>query len=410
MSELQEQWEWHAGNMPPKMDGAARLLRTLQETDAVHRFGKAVLVTRFEDVSAIHRDTVRYSSRPGFGSVAEQVRASLNGKDLHDYEELQHFRRLLMAREDGDQHRRLRAIAHRAFTPRRVAAMTPHIQKYMDGLIRDLEAPSVVDISEVAYRLPLMVIGDFLDVPGQDREQMHDWTRKFAEFSTRTDPPSIRQALQPIHEFQTYSNELLLRWQEAPQTSELVAALVAGDDEAPLTPLELAGMFVQLIVAGHETTAHLISRGVYELMRHPDEWRTLCADPEGLAANATEELLRYVSPLQWQMRVAKSDVVIADAEIEAGTTVCTLLAAANRDPEVFEEPDVVDIRRKNARQHLAFGLGTHFCLGASLARLEGTIAFKSLARRFPNMKVISGATEWAGTAELPGLPSFKVAV
>jgi cytochrome P450 len=177
-----------------------------------------------------------------------------------------------------------------------------------------------------------------------------------------------------------------------------------------LTPVELAGMFVQLMVAGHETTAHLVGRGIYELMRAPDQWASLCRDPAGLAANTAEELLRVVSPLQWQTRVPLQGTTVAGTEILAGTTVHTVIAAANRDAEVFPDPDDLDIRRENARAHLAFGAGPHFCLGASLARMEGEIAFRSLAQRFPGMEAVDGSATWSGKPELPALSRLTVTV
>jgi cytochrome P450 PksS len=357
------------------------------------------VVTRFAEVAAIHRDHAQFGSRAGVGSVAEQAKASLRGNDRRDYEELQRFRRFLMAREDGEAHRRMRGIAHRAFTPRRIAALRSDIEAYMQELIEGVEVLGLLDISELAYRLPLRVIGNLLDIPKDHHEQMHEWSHQYAQGSTSTDPASIRRSLEAVDKFKTYSDELLQQWRRAPENSELVASLIAGNDGLQLTALELAGTFTQLIIAAQETTSRLISRGIYELLRRRDQWSMLSADPDGLAANATEELLRIVSPLPFQARVPLTDVTIGGLDVKAGTTVYPILACANRDPEIFEDPDSMNLQRTNARQHLAFGVGLHFCLGASLARMEGIIAFGSLARSFPEMELTRTADDGSSQAE-----------
>lgn len=380
--------------------------------ERVHRFGGAVLVTRFDDVAAIHRDATQYGSRAGLGTVAANIQASLRGKDRQEFDELQRFRTLLMAREDGERHHRLRSIAHRAFTPRRIAVLKLDIETFMRELVERVDPSGALDISEIAYRLPLRVIGDLLAVPVEDQEQMHEWSQQFAQGASGTapDPPTVRASLQAIEQFKAYSEGLLQRWRQAREGSELVEALLAGDEASRLTSLELAGTFVQLMVAGQETTSRLISSGVHELLRNPEQWALLCADPEGLASNATEELLRFVSPLPFQARVPSSDVTIAGVEVKAGTTVFPILAAANRDPDVFPDPGKLDIRRENARQHLAFGVGPHFCLGASLARTEGTVAFSTLARRFPTMRLSGTAEGWTSKLGVPESHRLEVLV
>jgi cytochrome P450 len=411
MSALERQWDGYRCRLAAEFNGTDDFLEAVHR-EPVHRFGEAILVTRYADVAAIHRDATRYGSRAGLGSQAEEIRASLSPTDRQNFEELQSFRRLLMAREDGEQHRKLRAIAHRAFTPRRIATLRLEIERYMESLVASVEAPGVLNLSEIAYRLPLRVIGDLLSVPRDHHKQLHDWSQQFAQGATGTgaNPGAVSTSLEAIQQFKQYSQGLLERWRDAPGGSDLVGALVAGGDTSAITPLELAGMFVQLIVAGQETTARLISCGMYELLRRPDQWALLCADPDGRAANTTEELLRVVSPLPFQARVPSRDVDIAGFRVKAGTTVYPILAAANRDPEVFTNPRAVDILRENARQHLAFGVGPHFCLGASLARSEGIIAFGMLARRFPEMKLTESCAGWTSRLGVPDRQDLKVLV
>jgi cytochrome P450 len=394
VASLQERWEAQLGGPPLPAVDFRELLRDLQAAGPVHRFGTAVLVTRYRDVEAVTRDSVRYGSAPQHGSFERERRSLLSTQDRRAYDELIAFRSLLMAQTDGSDHRRLRAAAHRAFTPRRVAELGTAVQSYMDELLTPIVARGGGEVLDVAYRLPLMVIGDLLNVPPQDRELMHDWTTSFVRASGRRDPEAVRAALTAVHNFTSYIESSSKSWRRHREPSQLTDVLIAAEEEDRLSAVELAAMFVQLIVAGHETTTTLIAAGVHELLLDPDQWSRLCDDPDRLAPGATEELLRYITPLPWRTRTALEDVEIAGVPVAAGTTVFAMIAAANRDPEIFKDPDTLDIERGNAARHLTFGLGPHFCLGASLTRLEGSVAFRTLAGRFPQLSLASDSVEW----------------
>jgi cytochrome P450 len=200
---------------------------------------------------------------------------------------------------------------------------------------------------------------------------------------------------------------MLVEHRRAPDPGDLVSALVDAEQDERLGSDELAAMFVVLLFAGHETTTNLIGVGMRSLLEQPDQWRALCADPS-LAGSATEELLRYVTPVQFGNRLPLVDVEIAGHAVPAGKTVIPLHGAANRDPRVFEDPDAIDIARANAGQHVALGFGPHFCLGASLARLEGRIVFEQLATRFPGLELAAGEPEWVGNASLRRLRELPV--
>jgi cytochrome P450 len=174
-----------------------------------------------------------------------------------------------------------------------------------------------------------------------------------------------------------------------------------------LADQELTAMFVILLFAGHETTTNLIGNGLVELMRHRDQWERLCADPS-LVPAAVEELLRWVTPVQWLGRVATEPFELEGVQIEAGQTVFPILAAANRDPAAFRNPERLDISRPDAKNHLALGFGPHFCIGNALARLEGTVAFATLARRFPGLELADEHLGWRGNAMLRGLEALPV--
>ena len=160
-------------------------------------------------------------------------------------------------------------------------------------------------------------------------------------------------------------------------------------------------MFVVLLFAGHETTTNLISIGLLELMRNRDQWERLCGYLL-LAPQATEELLRWVTPVQYQWRAARTDIEIDGTPIRAGETVAAVLAGANRDPDVFADPETLDITRPDVKQHLSLGLGPHFCLGNALARMEGAIVFQKLAERFPDMRLADDEPGWKGSSMMRG--------
>ena len=213
-----------------------------------------------------------------------------------------------------------------------------------------------------------------------------------------------------IEEFRAYVGGVIARHRADPDAgSELVAALLGAEGEEQLSEDELAAMFVVLLFAGHETTTNLISIGLVELLRERDQWELLCRDPS-LVPGAVEELLRWVTPVQWEQRLVVEDVELGGALLERGQTVLTMLAGANRDPEVFERADELDITREDARKHLSFGHGPHFCLGASLARLEGEIAFTELTRRFPDIElaVDPGELVFQGAAMMRQLRALPV--
>jgi cytochrome P450 len=209
-------------------------------------------------------------------------------------------------------------------------------------------------------------------------------------------------------EFRTYLDETLDEHRRTHDRSGLLAALMDAEGDQ-LTSEELAANFVMLLLAGHETTTNLIGIGLFELLRHPDQWQALRDAPERVPS-AVEELLRFVTPVQWVVRVPADDFEHGGVAIPQGQLVFLLLAAANRDPTAFSDPERLDITRSDETRHLAFGLGPHFCLGTSLARLEGRIAFEALVSRFPAMELAADNLRWRGNARLRGLESLPIAL
>ncbi len=285
---------------------------------------------------------------------------------------------------DPPDHTRLRRLVAKAFTPRVVASRAPHIQQITDELLDAAAERGRLDVvADLAYPLPVRIICELLGVPTSDHHLIHDWSEILAHALepdlVAAGPGSDSTAERARTEMAAYFQELVAERRAEPR-DDLLSYLVGVEDEGDrLTEYELLGTCMLLIVAGHETTANLIANAVLALLRHPDQLAALRADPQ-LADRTVEESLRHDPPIQLTTRIARSPLVIADTPMADGAVLLLLIAAANRDPDMFEDPDRFDIRRPAGR-HLAFAAGPHFCLGAGLARIEGEIALRSFAQR-----------------------------
>jgi cytochrome P450 len=288
---------------------------------------------------------------------------------------------------DPPDHERLRRLVSRAFVPSRIAALEPSIQQVADDLLDQLEGAgtdSVVDlVAGFAYPLPFRVICELLGVPGEDRAPLREAFRTLFQPWSGSPPPEAIAASATI----VTSLENLVAAHREQHRDDLVGVLVtASDNDDRLTEQELLSSLFQLIVAGHDTTTSLIGNGVVDLVEHPDQWRALCDDPSRIPA-AIEELIRFSAPVpRATFRVTTETIELAGVEIPAREQVLICLGAANHDPAFFENPTLLDINR-DARPHLGFGHGIHFCLGAPLARLEARVAFATLLARFPNLEL-----------------------
>ncbi|MFG2874839.1 cytochrome P450 [Streptomyces sp. NPDC048337] len=289
-----------------------------------------------------------------------------------------------MLEADPPHHTRLRRLVAREFTPRRVEALRPRVQEVTDELLDALAAAPdrrADLIAALAAPLPMTVICELLGVPDLDRARFRFWS---GEIVAPVDPAGTDGRV--LEQMTAYLYELVEAKAKTPG-DDLLSALIRTRDEDgdQLSPEELIGMAFLLLVAGHETTVNLIGNGVRALLAHPDQLAALRADPDGLIEGAVEEMLRYDGPVQHATyRFARTDLEIGGIRIETGSSVVVALAAADRDPSRFAEPDVFDIRRP-AQGHVAFGHGIHFCLGAPLARMEGRVAIRTLLDRFPTL-------------------------
>ena len=396
---------------PGALAHSAELYHAARAISPVLDVGPAVLVTAHDVVRDALRDAARLSNRALVdGARVQAARASLADEPRAAFEEVIGFEANFPSRTDGDDHVRLRRIAHRAFTPRRIAELEAATRRYVDEVLSQTDPGEAVDGTALAGSVPLMVVGDLLGVPPADRDLIHAWSLRLGAANASTEPAPMLGARAALREFRAYVAEMLAghrRRPDAGASTDLITMLMGAEAQERVTEEELAALFVQLLFAGHETTATLIGAGLLELLRAPDQWRALVADPS-LVPGAVEELLRIVSPSQFVSRQATEDVVLAGETIPAGADVLLVLAAANRDPAVFAAPDALDVRREDARRHLAFAIGPHFCLGAALARLEARVTFETLAARYPDMQLAGDDVRWTGSAMLRRLDALPL--
>ncbi|MFM8237949.1 MAG: cytochrome P450, partial [Actinomycetota bacterium] len=291
------------------------------------------------------------------------------------------------------------------FTPRMVEGLGPRVRELVDEHL-DAADPTGFDlIAGLAFPLPFVVISEMLGIPeGRDRFLLREWSGALVK---TFDPVLTREerlaAFRAGDEMNVYVDEVL-GWKRDHPADDLLTALIAAEDEGDrLSPDELTAQVMLLYIAGHETTVNLIGNGTLALLRHRDQLELLRDDPS-LDATFVDELLRYDSPVQMSRRITLAPYEIDDRTFTPGTVLMTALGAANRDPAKWgPTADDLDLRRPDARDHLSFGGGFHSCLGAHLARLEGSIAISTLVRRFPAVALATDAPEWNGRIVLRGL-------
>lgn len=358
-------------------------------------------VSRYADVEAVLLDSERFVRDPRLALSPEQLEAqgarpAVAAIDNH------------MLNRDGADHRRLRRLVTKAFTPRTVEQMRPRIQGIAEELLDAVERNGQMDLAAAyAFPLPITVIADLLGVPHADQLRFKEWSD--AIITPVLGAEELERFFATMGEFVEYLTSFFAARRAEPRDDLVSALLAARDDEDALSEEEVFGTVVLLIVAGHETTVGLIGNAVLNLLSHPDQLRHVTA--EGAWAAAVEEALRYEGPVERTLaRWAATDVELGGRTIRKGALVITMLNAADRDPARFADPDRLDIARADTR-HLAFGRGPHFCLGAPLARLEGEIALETLFRRLPGLRlaVPREQLEWRATPTFRRLEALPVA-
>ena len=375
-------------------------LANLREHDPVHvNPDGSLYLTRYEDVRAVYQNktmvsdkTTAFKDKFGEGSLYTHHTTSL-------------------IFNDPPYHTTVRKLLAHAFTPRKLAEMEPLIERIVDTLLDDLDNAGDVDfVTAFAMRLPTEVISFMLGVPEEYRHKLRGFSLAILG---ALDPVVSEQRLhngnEAVAEFSEMLDDLINHRRDNPEGAaqgEVLEALIFGEFEGrKLTQEELIQNCIFLLNAGHETTTSLMANGVGMFLQAPDQYQLLCDRPE-LVENAVEEILRYESPLQIGNRLTSVSTEIGGRQVEAGTYIHTSIAAANRDPAIFTQPDTIDFNRSPNR-HIAFITGIHVCLGATLARYEGKIAFRQLVKRFPKM-VAAGTPERMPLARFRGYSNLPV--
>jgi cytochrome P450 len=379
------------------------LYHRLRREDPVHwdPFLHAWIVTRYADVvTVLHRFSAQRTPTP------EQL-AAMGLEKLTPIAAVM-VRQMLFL--DAPAHTRIRGLASQAFTPRRVEQLRAHIQEITDGLLDPLVERGRLDvIADFAEPLPAIVTAEMLGVPTADARLLKAWSADFAEMlgNFQHNPDRVAAVIRSTESMIEYFRDAIATQRRQPREGLIQALLAAEVDGDRFTEDEVIANVIVTMVGGQETTTNLIGNGVLSLLRHPDELARLRRDPS-LVGSAVEELLRYESPSQHTARLAPDDVTLGGRTIRRRQAVIAVMAAGNRDPERFADPDRLDLARSDNR-HLAFGWAAHFCFGAPLARLEGQIAFATLLRRLPDLRLEPGALAWRQNLGLRGLTALPVA-
>jgi cytochrome P450 len=375
-------------------------LAALRESGPVHRIDMRMglpvwVVTRYDDVLAALSDP-RLSNDPhNAGALEETLRGDFLSRSLIG--------------TDPPEHTRLRRLVAKAFTARRVEGLRPRVQEIADALLDRITPRGSADlVGEFALPLPITVIGELLGVPEADRDRFRGWTDEMLDrpFDPGSDMARVTEGRERMH---GYLSDLVAAKRTHPADDLLTDLVQASDEGERLDAQELLAMTFLLLIAGYVTTVSLVGNGTLALLRRPDQLERLRADPS-LVPQAVEELLRFDGPVNPGLtRFALEDLEIGGVRIPRGDMVLLAIAAADRDPDRFPDPDRLDVGAADPG-HLAFGHGIHYCLGAPLARLEGQVAFTSLLARLPDLAldIPEDQLRWTGGGVLRGLRQLPV--
>lgn len=382
----------------------------LREHDPVQvsPFGFTVL-TRYDDVARTLRgaefardieahtpppiDPVRLARRQAFQERLERGEAAKTILNL-----------------DPPDHTRLRRLVSQGFTPSSIERMRARVQQLVDDVLDRAAERGTMELNdELAFPVPFQVISDLLDLPTDRSEEIRDWSQDLtAALEPTATEATLAAADRASRELAGYLTDVIDH-RRRNLGDDLLSTLIQAEEEGDrLSPVELRSFVILLYVAGHETTVNLIGNGMLALLRHPEQLRRWAGDPS-LDSNAIDELLRYDGPVQQTVRVPLVDVRYGEVTVPAGTMVMTVLGAASHDPAVFDSPATLRLDRPNANRHLGFAAGVHYCLGASLARLEAQVALTSLIRRFPDVH-LDGEPRWRDRLTIRGVDHLPLAL
>jgi pimeloyl-[acyl-carrier protein] synthase len=378
------------------------LYHRLRAEDPVHwdRFLHTWVVTRYTEViNVLHSFSADRTPTP-----AQLTAMGLSA--LNPIAEVMVKQMLFM---DAPAHTRLRGLTSVAFTPSKVRALRGHIQEIVDTLLDRVAPLGRMDvIADFAAPMPAIVTAEMLGVPTEDHGNLKKWSADFAEMlgNFQHNPDRIPRVLESTNRLVDYFKNAIAKMREQPREGLIHSFMTAELDGDRLSEAEIVANCIVTMVGGQETTTNLIGNGLLTLLRHRPQLEQLRRDPN-LIPSAVEELLRYESPSQHTGRIARREVEMGGKVIRKGQAVMAIMAAANRDPERFPDPDALILDRAD-NKHVAFGWSSHFCFGAPLARMEAQIAFETLLRRLPNLELASEKLTWRTNSGLRGLTALPV--
>lgn len=348
-----------------------------------------------------HPEVVQVSKTPQLFSAARRS-VFLFESNEEDLANLQ----MMLVNRDPPQHTRMRRLVSLGFTPRRIAMLEERVRLRASEIIDRVAARGECEfVTDLAADLPLQVIAELVGVPMEDRGKVFEWSNKLIGFDDPEYVGDREEQKQTAMEVYLYANQLAEQRRQEPK-DDLTSVLIHGEvDGERLSEMEFDLFFLLLLVAGNETTRNAISGGMLALINHPDQRARLLADP-GLIGTTTEEILRWVSPVNCFRRTVMQDTKIGDQSVREGDKVVMFYPAANRDERVFKDPNTFDVGR-NPNEHVAFGIGTHFCIGNALARLEIKIMFEELLRRLPDVE-LAGPVERLRSSFINGIKRMPV--
>jgi cytochrome P450 len=379
----------------------------LREEDPVHWNEKyeAWIITRYDDVVWLIRHHELFSSRvirddprPPYPEVYES--------DLELYDFVRNHLGDQFGQHDRPRHLEMRSLVHGYFTPKAIEEWRTLVQSTISDLLDAVEDKGRMDVMwDLATPLPVLIIARIMGVPRKDRPHIRDLAQKILSIG-RGEADRIRRVTDGMKGMIEYLSPLIEERIANPQ-DDIISVLANAEKRGVLTRDEVLSNIELILLAGHETTINLICNGTLAFLRHPDQWALLKQDPSGRTMRATEECLRYDPLVKSVQRLALEDVEMRGKSIRKDHRVRWFISSANRDPEVFPEPDTFDIDR-HPNRHLTFGSGIHHCLGANLARMEGQETFKALAERFPSLRLETEELEYQESISLRSLKSLPV--
>jgi cytochrome P450 len=396
---------------PGYQDDPYPQLARLREADPVHESPIGIwMLFRYDDVFRVLRDPATSVSDDSIRSDMLMMRQQMFESLLEELgEEARRRGDHSILSLDPPDHTRIRKLVSQAFTPRRIEALRDRVQALVDEALDRVEGRSEWDVvEELAFPLPFQVITEFLGMPEGRRDEIRAWSHAMVKtLDPIIEEAEVRAAMEASDAMNDYLEEVLAWKRDHPADDILTGLIEAEEGGDRLSSEELQDQVVLFYIAGHETTVNLIGNGTLALLRNRDQLERWRDDP-GLDANAIDELLRYDAPVQLSRRIAIGDYELDGRIVPPGTPMMTSLASANRDPAKWgPTADQLDLGREGAGQHVSFGSGIHFCLGAALARLEGQVAIGSTIRRFPGLE-LAGDPVRNGRITLRGLDRLPV--